>query len=232
MSPQVSMGEIGVDNLQPSLDELEQACDAIIGGWVRSLELRDREPQGHTERLAQITFRIARLMGIEEAEQAHVHRGAMLHDIGKIGIPDGILMKPDTLSDAEWVIMRQHPIIAFELLSPIEFLRPALDIPYCHHEKWDGTGYPRSLNGKHIPLAARIFALADVYDMLKSDRPYRPAWPEDKALAHIRDQSGKHFDPEVVEMFFLSIDTEETPGSIKSDTDQGRTRNANPFHRF
>jgi response regulator RpfG family c-di-GMP phosphodiesterase len=226
------MGENRVDYLKDSMAELTQACDAIIGGWVRSLELRDLEPKGHTERLAQITFRIARSIGIGEAELAHVNRGAMLHDIGKIGIPDGILMKPDTLSDAEWVIMRQHPVTAFELLSPIGFLRPALDIPYCHHEKWDGTGYPRGLNGKHIPLAARIFALADVYDMLKSDRPYRPAWPEDNALAHIRDQSGKHFDPEVVELFFLLRDSEETPESTKSDTDQGRTRNANPFHRF
>jgi response regulator RpfG family c-di-GMP phosphodiesterase len=226
------MGENRGDHLQPDTAEPTQACDAIIGGWVRSLELRDLEPKGHTERLAQITFRIARLMGIGEAEQAHVHRGAMLHDIGKIGIPDGILMKPDALSDAEWVVMRRHPVIAFELLSPIEFLRPALDIPYCHHERWNGTGYPRGLNGKHIPLAARIFALADVYDMLKSDCPYRPAWPEDKALAYIRDQSGNHFDPEVVEMFFLPMDNEETLESTKSDTDQGRTQNANPFHRF
>jgi response regulator RpfG family c-di-GMP phosphodiesterase len=205
------MGENRVDPLQPDTTDPAQACDAIIDGWVRSLDLRDREPKGHTERLTQITFQIARMMGIGEAELAHVRRGAMLHDIGKMGIPDGVLMKPDTLTDAEWVIMRQHPIIAFELLSPIEFLRPALDIPYCHHEKWNGTGYPRALSGKQIPLAARIFALADVYVMLNSDRPYRPAWPEDKALAYIRDQSGKHFDPKVVEMFFLTIDTEKTP---------------------
>ena len=204
MNPEDRREAIGGDNLQPSLDELTQACDAIIAGWVRSLELRDREPKEHADRLAQITFRIARMMGIGEAELPHVRRGALLHDIGKLGIPEGILMKPTTLTQAEWGIMRQHPVIAFELLSPIEFLRPALDIPYCHHEKWDGTGYPRGLHGKQIPLVARIFALADVYDMLNSDRPYRPAWPQDRALAFLREQAGKHFDPEVVEMFFLS----------------------------
>ena len=232
MNPEDRRDAIGGDNLQPSLDELTQACDAIIAGWVRSLELRDREPKEHGERLVQITFRIARMMGIGEAELPHVRRGAMLHDIGKMGMPDGILMKPTTLTEAEWGIMRQHPVIAFELLSPIEFLRPALDIPYCHHEKWDGSGYPRGLHKKQIPLAARIFALGDVYDMLNSDRPYRPAWPKDRAQDYLREQSGKHFDPEVVDMFFLSIVREETGESTTGDPDQGQIQNANPFHRF
>jgi HD-GYP domain-containing protein (c-di-GMP phosphodiesterase class II) len=156
----------------------------------------------------------------------------MLHDIGKMGIPDGVLMKPDILTDAEWAIMRQHPVIAFELLSPIEFLRPALDIPYCHHEKWDGSGYPRGLKGKQIPLAARIFGLVDVYDMLNSDRPYRPAWPVDRAQDYLREQSGKHFDPEVVDMFFLSLDREEIGEPSSASPDQEQTQNANPFRRF
>ncbi len=232
MNPQGLVDDTRVDDRQPSLDELEQACDAIIAGWVRSLELRDREPKGHTERLIQVTVRIARMMGIGEAELSHVRRGAMLHDIGKMGIPDGVLMKPGALTEAEWGIMREHPVIAFDLLSPIEFLRLALDIPYCHHEKWDGSGYPRGLSGEKIPLAARIFALADVYDMLNSDRPYRPAWPKDRPLAFLREQAGKHFDPKVVEMFFLWIDTEETAASTKVDPDQGPTQNANPFRRF
>jgi HD-GYP domain-containing protein (c-di-GMP phosphodiesterase class II) len=140
-------------------------------------------------------------MGMSEAEQVHVRRGALLHDIGKMGIPDSILHKPGPLADEEGEIMRQHPVYAYQLLSPITHLRPALDIPYCHHEKWDGTGYPRGLKGEQIPLAARIFAVVDVWDALRSDRPYRAAWPEEKVRAHIREQAGKHFDPQVVEVF-------------------------------
>src|SRR5437016_14008835 len=132
---------------------------------------------------------------------AHLRRGALLHDIGNMGVPDSILRKPGALTDDEWVIMKKHPVYAFELLSPIAYLRPALEIPYSHHEKWDGSGYPRGLRGEQIPLAARIFAIADVYDALTSDRPYRKAWPKDKALAYIREQAGKHFEPDVVEKF-------------------------------
>ena len=138
-------------------------------------------------------------------ELAHIRRGALLHDIGKIGVPDSILLKPGPLTDAEWMVMRRHPVVAHDMLAPIAYLRPALDIPYCHHEKWDGTGYPRGLKGEEIPLAARIFAVVDVWDALCSERPYRAAWPTEKVLQHIRAESGKHFDPAAVEAFLLNL---------------------------
>jgi HD-GYP domain-containing protein (c-di-GMP phosphodiesterase class II) len=140
-----------------------------------------------------------------EEALVHVRRGALLHDIGKMGIPDSILLKPGPLTDDEWVIMRKHPVYAYELLMPIPFLRSALDIPYCHHEKWDGTGYPRGLKGETIPLAARLFAVVDVWDALRSDRPYRPAWPEEKVRDYLHRQSGLHFDPEAVETFLTAL---------------------------
>jgi HD-GYP domain-containing protein (c-di-GMP phosphodiesterase class II) len=135
----------------------------------------------------------------------HIRRGALLHDMGKIGIPDSILHKPDKLTDEEWKIMRKHPQLAYDMLYPIEYLRPALEIPLTHHEKWDGTGYPRGLKGEEIPIVARLFAVVDVWDALTSDRPYRPAWSQDEALAYIREQSGKHFDPQVVDLFFKVV---------------------------
>ena len=189
------------EDLQRSNDELTQAYDTTIEGWSNALDLRDRETEGHTRRVTELAVVLAQRMGISEAEMVHVRRGGLLHDIGKMGIPDSILHKPGALDEAEWEKMRKHPVYAFEMLSPIAYLRPALDIPYCHHEKWDGSGYPRGLKGEEIPLAGRIFALADVWDALCSDRPYRPAWPEEKALAYICDQSGQHFDPKVVQAF-------------------------------
>jgi len=201
---------IAIDNatlfhdLQRSNIELALAYDTTLEGWARALELRDRETEGHTRRVTEMTLRIARAMGMSEAALVYVRRGALLHDIGKIAISDTILLKPGPLTDEEWEIMRQHPVYAYQLLSPISYLRPALDIPYCHHEKWDGTGYPRGLKEEQIPVAARIFAVVDVWDALISDRPYRPAWPEEKASEYIREQAGKHFDPQVVEVF-LSI---------------------------
>lgn len=189
-------------NLQHSNLGLTLAYDTTLEGWAKALELRDRETEGHTRRVTEMTVRLARAMGIREEELVHVRRGALLHDIGKMGIPDRILLKPGPLDDDEWATMKQHPAYAYELLAPVEFLRPALDIPYCHHEKWDGSGYPRGLAGEDIPLAARLFAVVDVYDALCSDRPYRRAWPEAKALAHIREQAGQHFEPRVVEAFF------------------------------
>ena len=140
-------------------------------------------------------------MGLDELALVHLRRGSILHDIGKMGIPDAILLKPGPLTDQEWMTMKLHPVYAYELLSPIAFLHPALDIPYCHHEKWDGSGYPRGLEGEEIPLAARIFAVADVYDALRSDRPYRAAWSEERTLEYIRSQAGTHFDPTVVDEF-------------------------------
>lgn len=202
---------IAVDNatlfegLQRSNLDLTLAYDTTLEGWSRALDLRDKETEGHTQRVADLTLRLARARGIEDAELVHIRRGALLHDIGKMGIPDSILLKPGPLTDEEWVVMRKHPVYALELLSPIAYLRPALDIPYAHHEKWDGTGYPRGLTETQIPLAARIFAVVDVWDALTSDRPYRPAWSPEKALAYIRDQAGRHFDPAVVEVFLRDL---------------------------
>lgn len=189
------------DNLQRSHAELVMAYDTTIEGWSRALDYRDKETEGHSQRVTDITVRIAKAMGMRDDELVHVRRGALLHDIGKLGVPDNILLKPGKLTEGEWDIMKKHAVIAFELLSPIPFLRAAIDIPYCHHERWDGTGYPRGLKGEQIPLAARIFAVVDVWDALSSDRPYRPAWPEEEVLEHIRMSAGSHFDPEVVRVF-------------------------------
>ncbi len=195
---------IAIDNatlfegLQRSNTELRLAYDATIEGWSRALDLRDEETEGHTRRVTEITVRLSSLFNISEEEQIGVRWGALLHDIGKMGVPDGILLKPGPLTEEEWVVMAKHPTFAFEMLSPIRYLRSALDIPYCHHEKWDGTGYPRGLKGEDIPLAARIFAVVDVWDALSSDRPYRPAWTAEKVYEHIRFLAGTHFDPKVV----------------------------------
>ena len=189
------------DDMQRANLELALAYDATIEGWAHALELRDRETEGHTRRVTEMTVAMARAKGVPEAKLVHMHRGALLHDIGKMGVPDSILLKPGKLTEEEWAIMRRHPEFAYEMLCSIEYLRPALDIPYCHHEKWDGTGYPRGLKGQEIPLAARIFAVADVFDALTSDRPYRPAWTRAHALEYIRQESGSHFDSQVVELF-------------------------------
>ena len=150
---------------------------------------------------------LSQAMGIRDADLVNIRRGALLHDIGKMGIPDSILLKPGKLTDDEWDIMRQHPVYAYNFLYQVGYLRPALDIPYCHHEKWDGSGYPRGLKGEQIPLAARIFAIVDVWDALSSDRPYRDAWPEEKILAHIQEQSGTHFDSRVVDAFMKLLES-------------------------
>ncbi|HYP18794.1 MAG TPA: PAS domain S-box protein [Chloroflexia bacterium] len=193
------------DELQQSNLELALAYDITREGCSRALDLRDKETEGHTQRVTEMTARLARYMGVSDSEMAHVRRGALLHDIGKLGIPDSVLLKPGPLTDEEWEVMRLHPVYAYQWLSSIEYLRPALDIPYCHHEKWDGSGYPRGLKGEQIPRAARIFAIVDVWDALRSDRPYRPAWSEEKVRDHLRALSGTHFDPEVVSAF-LSLE--------------------------
>jgi PAS domain S-box-containing protein/putative nucleotidyltransferase with HDIG domain len=189
-------------NLERSNFELAHAYDITLEGWARALELRDQDTIGHTRRVTALTEQLARKIGYSSQLLTHLRRGALLHDIGKMGIPDRILHKPGKLTEEEWEIMRQHPVLAHEMLSPIRFLHPALDIPYCHHEKWDGSGYPRGLSGEEIPLAARIFAIIDVWDALTSDRPYRAAWSREKTKTHIRSQSGHHFDPQVVSAFF------------------------------
>ena len=190
----LGMGE----RLREQAAELGRVCDATIEGWARALELRDHETEGHSRRVTELTLRVARGMGLNPAELVSLRRGALLHDIGKVGVPDAILNKPGPLDDAEWRVMRQHPELAYHLLRPIEFLRPSLDIPYSHHERWDGRGYPRGLRGEEIPLTARIFTAADIYDALSHDRPYRAAWPEEQVRDYIRSLSGSHIDPEVV----------------------------------
>lgn len=194
------------ENLQRTNLDLSLAYEATIEGWSHALDLRDKETEGHTQRVADLTLLMASRMGLSEEQLIHLRRGALLHDIGKMGVPDAILLKPGALTEEEWVIMRKHPQYAFDMLYPIQYLRPALEIPYCHHENWDGSGYPRGLKGEQIPLAARIFAVADVWDALTSNRPYRPAWSRQKALEYIREESGKKFDPRVVDVFFSVID--------------------------
>jgi putative nucleotidyltransferase with HDIG domain len=192
-------------NLQNANVDLLLAYDLTIQGWAKALELRDIETEGHSRRVTEVTDRLARRMNYKKEDLVHIRRGALLHDIGKLGIPDAILHKPDKLSDSEWETMRQHPAIGYKLLSQIDFLGPALDVVRYHHEKWDGSGYPRGLDGDIIPLSARIFAIADVWDALRSDRPYRPAWDDERALEYIKSESGKHFDPEVVEAFLKEV---------------------------
>jgi PAS domain S-box-containing protein len=192
--------------------ELSDAYDTTIEGWSRALELRDRETEGHTLRVTELTVELAKWFGFSDSQLVHLRRGALMHDIGKVGVPDSILHKPGPLNPDEWEIMRRHPMYAYNMLVPIEYLHPALDIPYCHHEKWDGTGYPRGQKEVEIPLPARIFAVIDVWDALTSDRPYRTAWPTPRALDYIKDQKGHHFDPQVVDAFLGMITDKIAPG--------------------
>lgn len=199
------------ESLQASNEELQEAYHATLEGWVRALDLRDKETEGHTKRVTALTETLARRMGVGEDALVHIQRGALLHDIGKMAIPDGILLKPSALSPEERILVQMHPVYAFEMLSPIRFLVPALDIPYCHHEKWDGSGYPRGLSGKDIPLAARIFAVVDVWDALVSDRPYRKGLKPADVRKKIRDDAGSHFDPQVVDAF-MELDEKTLKG--------------------
>jgi putative nucleotidyltransferase with HDIG domain len=193
------------DDLQESNEELEIAYQATLEGWVRALDLRDKETEGHTKRVTILTQKLAKSMGVSDEDLIHITRGALLHDIGKMAIPDRILLKPSGLTDDERKLIEKHPIYAFEMLSPIKFLLPALDIPHCHHEKWDGSGYPQGLKGGEIPFAARIFSVVDVWDALISDRPYRKGMIPEDIREHIRKGSGSHFDPQVVDAF-LKLD--------------------------
>ncbi|GIV66453.1 MAG: hypothetical protein KatS3mg047_0846 [Bellilinea sp.] len=196
-------------DLQYHINELQAAYDTTLQGWAKALEIRDAETQNHSHRVTQITLDLAKKLGVEESQLIHIRRGTLLHDIGKMGIPDAILNKPAPLTPEEWEVMRRHPQMAFDILSGIPFLKPALDIPYSHHEKWDGSGYPQGLKGEEIPLAARIFAVVDVWDALLSDRPYRPAWKKHEVITYLREQAGKHFDPKIVEAFIELISEEE-----------------------
>jgi HD-GYP domain-containing protein (c-di-GMP phosphodiesterase class II) len=194
-----------INNLRRSKIELDLAYDATIDGFARALDLREKEPVGHTHQVTEFTLRLAKVIGINESALVQIKRGALLHDIGKMGIPEEILQKNTPLTDEEWKIICKHPQYAYDLLAPIIYLYPALDIPYCHHEKWDGSGYPRGLKGDQIPMAARIFVVVDVWDALMTDRPYRRAWPDEKATQFIREQAGVYFDPDIVKAF-LSMD--------------------------
>jgi putative nucleotidyltransferase with HDIG domain len=190
------------DDLQESNAELEIAYQATLEGWVRALDMRDKETEGHTQRVTTLTQRLARSMGVGNDALLHITRGALLHDIGKMAIPDGILLKPSGLTEEERNLIQKHPVYAYEMLSPIKFLLPALDIPHCHHEKWDGSGYPRGLKGEKIPFAARIFSVVDVWDALIYDRPYRKGVAPGSVKKMITEQAGTHFDPRVVDAFF------------------------------
>jgi putative two-component system response regulator len=190
--------------------ELAEAYEATIEGWSRALDLRDKETEDHTQRVARKSVQLARVLKVPESQIVHIRRGSLLHDIGKMGIPDDILLKPGPLTPEEWEQMRKHPTYAYELLHPIEYLRPALDIPYYHHERWDGSGYPFGLRGEQIPLAARIFAVVDVWDALRSDRPYRKKLPQGEVIAYLKEQAGVLFDPRMVELFLEMHRDEES----------------------
>ena len=194
-----------VKDQQKTFDELKNAYETTLRGWSKALEVRDQETQGHSNRVSDLTLRIARRMGFREEQLIHIGRGVLLHDIGKIGIPDEILHKPGPLNEKEIRIMRLHPQIAVDLLSPIDYLKPAMAIPKYHHEKWDGSGYPHGLSGETIPLEARIFAIVDVYDALSHDRPYRKAWSKEKVIDYIKSETGTHFDPAVTLAFLEEI---------------------------
>jgi HAMP domain-containing protein len=198
-----------VASLNKSQKELINAYDDTLEGWAKALELRDKETQGHSERVVEFTIQIAAEMGLHGEALTNIRRGALLHDIGKMGIPDSILHKNGRLNDEEMNIVRNHPKFAYEMLKEIDYLRVALEIPFCHHEKWDGTGYPRGLRGEEIPIAARIFSIVDVWDAMTSDRPYRKAIPRDEVISYLLDQSGQYFDPNVVDVFIRIL---RTPG--------------------
>lgn len=195
-----------INGLERVHEELRRAYDETIAGWAKALELKDKETEGHTRRVADYTLKLARRFDFDDKDLSHIHRGALLHDIGKMGVPDAILHKPGKLDDDEWEVMKQHPVHAYELLKAIDFLRPSLAIPHCHHERWDGAGYPQGLAGDQIPLEARIFAVVDAYDAMTNDRPYRDGLPHDEAIRRLQENAGTQFDPDVVEAFVAMID--------------------------
>ena len=223
---------IAIDNavmftdLQRTNIELTLAYDKTIEGWAHALHLRDKETEVHTRRVTELTVRLARQIGVSEDELLHMRRGAILHDIGKVAIPDNILLKPGPLTDVEWQLMRQHPSIALEMLQPISYLAPALAIPHAHHEKWDGTGYPMGLAGEQIPIPARIFAIVDVYDALTSNRPYRQAWPQAQVIEYLHLQAGRHFDPEILPRFMEIIAPQDGTGKTGEEGAKKKRRSS------
>src|SRR5215207_2189207 len=189
-----SQAAVAIENAQ-LVEALQESYETTLEGWAAALDLRDKETQGHSQRVTLLAVQLAQEVGMSKEDVAYLRQGALLHDIGKMGVPDRILHKNGPLTEEEKAIMREHPVNAYKMLYPITHLRPALDIPFCHHEKWDGSGYPRGLSGEAIPIAARIFGVVDVYDALTSDRPYRAAWSKEEVKKYLREQSGKLFDP-------------------------------------
>ena len=195
-----------------------ESYEQTISGWIHVTDLRHRETKDHTNRVTKMTIELAKLSGITKKEELkNIKRGAILHDLGKIGIPDSILIKPGKLNKEEWQQIKRHPLIAHDILSNIAFLRTSIDIPYSHHEKWDGSGYPQGLAGKKIPIAARCFAIVDVWDALIHPRIYKPAWPEEKVLQHIQEQSGIHFDPNITKIFLANYNQIKADAKIYSE---------------
>lgn len=194
-----------------SAEEILRAYEATLEGWIRALDLRDGETEGHSRRVVGLTVRLAEEFGVCGEMLVHIRRGALLHDVGKMALPDSVLLKPGELNEGEQALMRRHPEHAWQMLGGVDFLRPALDIPYCHHERWDGTGYPRGLRGEEIPLAARLFAVVDVWDALRYDRTYRAGWPAAKVKEHLREGAGTQFDPAVVPAFLRILERDGEP---------------------
>ena len=193
---------------QQAKDELEKAYDLTLESWAYTLDLRDQETENHTRRVTDLAYKLGQWIGVSPEDLVHIRRGALLHDIGKAGIPESILQKPGLLSPEEWAIVHKHPENALKMLENIPYLQKSLDIPYAHHEKWDGSGYPRGLKGEEIPLAARIFSIVDVWEALGSDRPFREAWSTDEVKAYLLQQSSRHFDPVLVQEFLAMLQKE------------------------
>jgi putative nucleotidyltransferase with HDIG domain len=194
-----------------SAEEVLRACEATLEGWIRALDLRDGETEGHSRRVVGLTVALASELGVCGEQLVHIRRGALLHDVGKMALPDSVLLKKSELDREEQVVMRRHPEHAWEMLRGVDFLRPALDIPYCHHERWDGTGYPRGLRREEIPLAARLFSIVDVWDALRYDRAYRAGWPAERVREHLREGAGTQFDPSVVPVFLRVLERDGEP---------------------
>jgi len=203
-----------INSVRKANVDLINSYEQTMRGWVRVMDMRHKETRDHTDRVTKMTVELARLAGIPEENLENIERGARLHDIGKIGIPDEILIKPGKLTEQEWMLMKQHPVIAQELVSSIDFLEACGDIPYCHHEKWDGSGYPRRLKGREIPIAARIFAVVDVWDALSFKRVYKEIWLEEEVLDHIESEAGAHFDPEIVPLFLNNYQQLKRVGNV------------------
>ncbi|MBK9376163.1 MAG: HD-GYP domain-containing protein [Holophagales bacterium] len=212
--------QLAVEAAARGAEEILRAYEATLEGWIRALDLRDGETQGHSRRVVDLSVRLAAELGVCGEQLVHVRRGALLHDVGKMALPDGILLKAGELDEEEQAQMRRHPEHAWEMLKRIDFLRPALDIPYCHHERWDGTGYPRGLRGEEIPLVARLFAVVDVWDALRFDRAYRAGWPSERVKTHLAEGAGTQFDPQVVPVFLRILERDGEP--VFADYPNGR----------